>query len=205
MALPLLLAGATAAHGRQQVAAAAPDPDLGRQLTAACAACHGADGGSPALPSYPNIAGQNFRYLERQLRLMREGERPPGLMAGQLDGFSDEELGHMAAFYAAQTPPVGRARPDGIALGEAIYRGGLLRKQVAACTACHAPDGGGNAPAGFPALSGQQPEYAAAQLVAYREGRRTTDEAYGAMMRQTAEKLTDGEIDAVANYLHGLH
>ena len=181
-----------------------PDPQAGRALAAPCVACHAEDGNS-LVPSYPSLAGQNFRYLVRQMKMMRDGDRPAGLMAGQLDNHTDEEIEHLAAFYESQPAKVGHADPEGIELGEAIYRGGLLHKQVAACTACHAPDGGGNAPAGFPSLSGQQPDYVFTQLQAYREGLRDTDEEYGGMMRQTASNLTDGEIRAVANYILGLH
>ena len=112
----------------------------------------------------------------------------------------------MAAFYASQASKVGQASREGIELGEAIYRGGILAKQVAACTACHAPDGSGNAHAGFPSLSGQSAAYVVEQLTAYREGLRATDEGnYEGMMRQTAANMTDGEIAAVANYVLGLH
>ena len=193
-----------AAQSPQADQAFVPDPQAGRALAAPCVACHAEDGNS-LVPSYPSLAGQNFRYLVRQMKMMRDGDRPAGLMAGQLDNHTDEEIEHLAAFYESQPAKVGHADPEGIELGEAIYRGGLLHKQVAACTACHAPDGGGNAPAGFPSLSGQQPDYVFAQLQAYREGLRDTDEEYGGMMRQTASNLTDGEIRAVANYILGLH
>ena len=184
----------------------AGDAQAGQVLAAkACHACHGEDGNS-ALPGYPHIAGQNARYLFRQMQLMRDGKRDPGVMLGQLDNLTDAELADLAAFYAAQASNVGQASREGIELGEAIYRGGILAKQVAACTACHAPDGSGNAHAGFPSLSGQTPEYVAGQLKAYREGERATDEGdYEGMMRQTAANMTDGEIAAVANYLLGLH
>jgi cytochrome c553 len=43
------------------------------------------------------------------------------------------------------------------------------------------------------------------QLTSYREGKRATDEAYGGMMRGIAGGLTDGEINAVASYIQGLH
>ena len=173
-------------------------------MAAPCVACHGEDGNS-LVASYPNIAGQNFRYLARQMRLIRDGERPAPLMAGQLDNMTDAQIDDLAAFYESQPANVGQAAPDSIALGEAIYRGGLLAKSVPACTACHAPDGSGNALAGFPRLSGQQLDYTIEQLRAYREGNRTTDEEYGGMMRQTVVGLTDGEISAVANYVLGLH
>ena len=44
-----------------------------------------------------------------------------------------------------------------------------------------------------------------AQLTAYREQRRATDENTGGMMRGVAEGLTDTEIAQVADYIQGLH
>lgn len=198
-----LPAAAQAADGAEPDAGK-PDAERGRALAAPCVACHGEDGNSE-IPINPSLAGQNFRYLNRQMLLMRDGQRAAPLMAGQLDRLSDEEIAHIAAFYAEQTAAVRAAPPEAAGLGRRIYRGGLLHKQVAACTACHAPDGSGNAPAGFPRLSGQHVDYVVPQLKAYREGQRTTDEEYGGMMRQTMGNLTDGEIEAVAKYLVGLH
>ncbi|MDE0035953.1 MAG: c-type cytochrome [Gammaproteobacteria bacterium] len=182
------------------------DVEAGRVLASkTCIACHGEDGNS-AIPGYPHIAGQSARYLFRQMQLMRDGERDPKLMVGQVDNMTDQELLDMAAFYASQPGRVGQASREGIGLGEAIYRGGILAKHVAACTACHAPDGSGNALAGFPSLSGQTAAYVVEQLKAYREGQRRTDAGdYEGMMRQTAANMTDSEIAAVANYVLGLH
>ena len=198
------LAVAQLAGGQAQEAERQADAEAGRALAAPCVACHGEDGNS-LVPSYPSLAGQNVRYLVRQMIMIRDGTRPAPLMVGQMDAYTDAEIEDMAAFYASQTPAIGQAERENIELGEAIYRGGLLEKRVAACTACHAPDGSGNALAGFPRVSGQQTDYVIDQLRAYREGQRTTDEDYYGMMRQTAVHLTDGEIRAVANYLYGLH
>ena len=170
-----------------------------------CAACHGQDGASGIAPDYPNLAGQNERYLFEQLLMIKSGERPAPLMAGQLNHLSEEDLAAMAAYYAALPAQVGRSTPETVDTGMHIYRGGVMAKGVAACTACHSPTGAGNAPAGFPMLSGQRFDYVVAQLIAYREGQRRTDEAHGAMMRQVAARLTDTEIRAVANYVQGLH
>ena len=182
------------------------DVEAGRVLASTtCIGCHGEDGNT-AMPGYPNIAGQSARYLVRQMRLMREGDRDPKLMGPILDNMTDQDLTDLAAFYASQAGKVGQVSPEGIELGEAIYRGGIVAKQVAACTACHAPDGSGNAQAGFPSLSGQSAAYVVEQLKAYREGQRTTDQGdYDGMMRHTAANMTDGEIAAVANYVLGLH
>ncbi len=174
-------------------------------MVIACAACHGQDGVTGIAPDYPSIAGQNERYLLTQLRMIKSGERPAPLMSGQLDMVSDDDLAAMAAYYAAMPAQVGRSSADTVDAGMRIYRGGILEKGVAACTACHSPTGGGNAPAGYPHISGQRFDYVVAQLVAYREGRRKTDEAYGGMMRDVAARLTDTEIAAVANYVQGVY
>ena len=63
----------------------------------------------------------------------------------------------------------------------------------------------GNAAAGYPDIGGQPSGYTIAQLTAYREGERSTDENVGGMMRGVARGLTDKEIAALADYVQGLH
>ena len=191
------------AHGAQ----AEGDPEAGKALAATCAACHGQDGASPIQPAYPVLAGQNERYLLRQLELIKANERPVPEMAGILAGLSTEQLADLSAYYASLPDAVGvsSAPDERISLAEGIYRGGILDKGVAACTSCHAPTGEGNAPAGFPDVGGQPAAYTITQLTDYREGERTTDEYFGGMMRSVASRLTDTEIAALAEYLQGLH
>ena len=83
------------------------DAAAGEAMTAACAACHGADGNSAA-PTFPKLAGQGEKYLFKQLLDIRDGARPVPTMAGQLDGKSDQDLADIAAFYAAQARSVAR-------------------------------------------------------------------------------------------------
>ncbi len=200
----LLVAGAGLLSG---TALAAGDPEAGKSQVVTCGACHGQDGASPIDPTYPVLAGQNERYLLRQLQMVQSGERDIPLMAGQLTGKTEQDLADMAAYYASLPARVAQAQGDEEALARAqgIYRGGILDKGVAACAACHSPSGAGNAPAGFPLVSGQSAAYTVKQLTAYREGQRATDESYGGMMRGVAAKLTDGEIALLADYLQGLH
>ena len=183
---------------------AAGDAVAGKALATPCFACHGEDGNA-VLPGTPHLSGQNERYLTRQLQLLKSGDRSAPLMAGQLDAMSEEDLGNLAAYYASFGPTVRQADDENLDVAAAIYRGGILDKGVAACSACHAPDGSGNHLAGFPRVSGQALDYTVAQLTAYREERRLTDEEYGGMMRDVAANLTDNEIRALANYLVGLH
>jgi cytochrome c553 len=186
---------------------AAGDPEAGEAQAATCAACHGADGATPIDPTYAVLAGQNEPYLTRQLEMIQSGTRAVPLMTGQLNGKSAQDLADLAAYFASLPDKVKQTQADDatLALAEGIYRGGILDKGVAACTSCHAPTGNGNAPAGFPDIGGQPTAYTVAQLTAYREGQRATDESYGGMMRSIAGNLTDTEIAALAEYLSGLH
>lgn len=186
---------------------AAGDVSSGKEQAVSCAACHGQDGATGLDGTYPNLAGQNEKYFLSQLKLIQSGDRVIPLMVGQLDGKSEQDLADIAAYYASLPAKTGQAAGDdeGIARAQRIYRGGIAKKEVAACSACHSPRGIGNPDAGFPMIAGQPAEYTIAQLTAYREGRRQTDEAYGSMMRDNAHGLTDGEIAVLADYLQGLN
>lgn len=188
-------------------AMAAGDPAAGEAQAAVCAACHGQDGATGLDPTYPNLAGQNEKYLQHQLMAIRDGDRMIALMAGQLNGKSDQDLADLAAFYAAKPRKISQAQgeDESLAMAEQIYRGGIAAKSVAACTSCHAPTGNGNSAAGYPNIGGQPSGYTVAQLTAYREGERTTDDNVGGMMRGVAHGLTDKEIAALADYIQGVH
>ena len=186
---------------------AAGDPAAGKSQAAACAACHGQDGATPLAPDYPNLAGQNEKYLLSQLLMIQDDTRSIPLMAGQLNGKSEQDLADMAAYYASLPAKGGQASgtDEALALGERIYKGGIAAKGVAACAACHGPMGSGNTQAGFPRINGQPAAYTIAQLKAYREKVRSTDEMWGGMMRGVAEGLTDTEMALVADYIQGLN
>lgn len=183
------------------------DAAAGKNKSATCGACHGADGNS-AVPTFPKLAGQGEKYLVKQMVDIRDGARSVPTMVGQLDGKSDEDLADIAAFYASQPRSGGQTSEDLLALGEKVYRSGVAERNVAACSACHSPTGKGNAPAGFPALAGQHAEYTAAQLKAYRMGYEDeagrTNDGDAKIMRTTAFGLSDKEIEAVSSYAAGL-
>ena len=198
----LALLGATASQ-----ALAAGDPEAGKAGSMVCASCHGQDGASAIDPSYPQLAGQNERYLAKQLKMFQSGERDVALMTAQLVGKSEQDLDDLAAYYASLPSKVALATggDEDISLARKIYKGGISEKGVAACSACHGPNGAGNAQAGFPRIGGQSIAYTAAQLVAYREGARRSDEEYGGMMRGVSRGLSDREIAVLADYISGLN
>jgi cytochrome c553 len=203
----LFLAGlslTTAALAQNQ-----PKPDLarGKQIaTQVCAACHAADGNSTQAAN-PILAGQHAGYTQKQLMNFKAqggkpAERPSPIMAGMVANLSADDMRSLAAYFETQKPRPRAARdPELVKLGQAIYRGGIFSKNVAACTACHGPSGAG-VPVQYPRLAGQFSEYTAMQLKAFRAGERGNDP--NRTMRAIAEKLSDREIAAVAEYISGL-
>ena len=151
----------------------AGDPAAGKALTVTCAACHGEDGNSVA-PTFPKLAGQNERYLVKQIQDIRDMRRPVASMIGQVDNMTDEQIEDIAAYYASQTQSPGQSKPGNVALGAKIYRAGVSETGVAACAGCHGATGAGNAPAGWPRLAGQHSEYIASQLRKWRIGAENT-------------------------------
>ncbi|ASJ70267.1 c-type cytochrome [Granulosicoccus antarcticus] len=197
------LAAALAFAWLASPASAAGDPATGKEKSAVCSACHGADG-KAIMPAYPNLAGQHASYISKQLTAYRDGDRVNALMSGQATNLTDEDIEDLAAYYASMTKHEGVAsEEDDLALGRDIYRGGITAAGVAACSACHGPAGEGNPGASWPVVSGQNAEYAADQLKYFRSGERANDP--NSMMRGIAKRMTDAEITAVTNYITGLH
>jgi cytochrome c553 len=88
---------------------AAPVGTPPARATELCVACHGTDGVG-ITPQYPTISGQHADYLERALRDYRDGGRKNPIMAGFTTGLSDAEIRQLAAYYAAQRPPLTTAK-----------------------------------------------------------------------------------------------
>ena len=84
------------------------------------------------------------------------------------------------------------------------FRFGDIKKQIPACTSCHAVYGQGNRLAGYPAIAGQQIGYLTSTLKAYRLKERNAGES-SLVMQSIAQNLTDYDIEALANYMHGLY
>ena len=184
------------------------DASVGAQLVDSCAACHGIDGNSIST-DWPKLSGQNQRYLYEQLKYFRDGLRMNALMMSvtpYLQTLTDEDLKDIAAFYSKYNSTVGQAKNDKemLELGTQLYRFGNIKKQIPACTSCHAVYGQGNSLAGYPAVAGQQIGYLTSTLKAYRSKERNAGES-SLVMQSIASNLTDNEIDALANYMHGLY
>ncbi|AZG06958.1 cytochrome c4 [Pigmentiphaga sp. H8] len=206
MALPSLAADAQprpkvdAAKGEQLFT----NGDAARNIIS-CASCHG-PGGNSAGAANPKLAGQHPDYIYKQLVnfKVKEGAKTPervnAVMNVNAAGLTDEDMRNISAYLGAQTlkPAVAKSK-DTVELGQRIFRAGIASKGVPACASCHSANGAG-IPSQYPRVGGQFGEYTEAQLVAFRSGARHNN----VPMAQIANKMTDAEIKAVADYIAGL-
>ncbi|WP_428085906.1 c-type cytochrome [Candidatus Thioglobus sp.] len=193
---------------------AAGDAAKGKAKSATCIACHGVNGNS-MVPNFPKLAGQGEGYTFKQLQDFKAGNRKDALMAGIVAGLSTGDMANLAAYFAKQTITQGAAsKTADIALGERLYRGGNRDRGVTACIACHGPKGAGIPSAGFPALASQHAAYITKQLKDFRQvsinvqTESTTparDNDNRKMMIGLTKSLTNVEINALAQYISGLH
>jgi cytochrome c553 len=178
------------------------DAAAGQAKSALCATCHGAEGNSE-ISINPKLAGQNFNYIVKQLQDYKSGNRVNATMSAMVAALTEQDILDISAWYSSQQVTLQGANLESLELGESIYRAGIKDLSVAACAACHSPTGSGNAPAGFPSLSGQHPDYTLMQLKAFRSGERQNDSS--AMMRSVVKRLTDEELEALSSYVSGLN
>ena len=202
-ALALAVLAGCASGAIAQSKAAKPEIEKGQVIaTRVCAACHGPDGNSPT-PINPILAGQFPEYLEKQLvNFKANTTRKNPVMMGMSANLSHEDIRNVAAFFATQKPKGSTAKnAETLVLGRRVFRGGEVAKGLAACASCHGATGAG-IPSQYPRLAGQYAEYTEAQLRAFRAGERVNDASR--IMRMVAEKMSDAEIKAVADYIAGL-
>ncbi len=172
--------------------------EIGKEKSAVCMACHGAQGVS-ANPIWPNLAGQHQAYLMKQLHDFKKGElRHSPVMSPFVAALTDEEIEAIAYFYSKQT----RAEPSPSKkneLGEKLYRVGDAQKHIPACIACHGPQALGNPLGGFPVLASQKEEYAFLQLQAFKDKTRKND--LNKIMQTITSYMSEEEMRAVSAYL----
>lgn len=172
--------------------------DAARGLPA-CASCHGAAGNS-TIAANPKLSAQFEAYTHKQLVDFTTPARNQPVMTTYAKMLSDAEKRDVAAYLATQQPKQGAAKnKDTVELGKKIYRGGIAERGVAACASCHGANGNG-IPAQYPRLAGQHQDYTVAQLQAFKGGARNNSP----QMTTLAQRMSDQEMKAVADYIAGL-
>jgi len=158
-------------------APAVGDAEAGEPLSAQCGGCHGAHGVSHDAAT-PSLAGQDALYLVIATKAYRDHTRHHDVM---LADSNDEAIENIAAFYAVQES---RAAEDGQMSAE---------KLIDKCDRCHGSEID-NAAMAIPKINGQDREYLARALRAYRDDRRESS-----MMHKMTLPYSDTLIETVAS------
>jgi cytochrome c553 len=98
----MALAGALACALPLAAQAQGSDANIGRNVAATCATCHGTDGRS--VGGMPALAGRPQADLAQALREFRDGRRPATIMNQLAKGYTDPQIDAVAAYFAAQKP-----------------------------------------------------------------------------------------------------
>ena len=157
----------------------------GKTAAAACAGCHG-EIGITQMPGIPSLVGQEPKYLVSAMTAYKSGERKNDIMKAMVTPLTDANLDNIGLFFALQKP----ARAQTPAAGNPAAGQTLSTP----CAACHGVEGVSGNPSS-PSLAGQDAQYLAAALHAYKDGTRTNT-----TMKALSASLDDTAIANLAAY-----
>lgn len=168
--LPLATIGATKAHQEfVDVTSRKPNIERGAELFQTCSKCHGPDGAGSRAIDTPEIAGQLFRVLAKQLldyQQVRRYDIRMEKIAKQHNLAEAQAITDVAAYVSGlEWKPSG-----GIGDGEFVAHGRDVYLQR--CQACHGATGGGDSAKLAPRLAGQHYGYLLREMHDAVEGRR---------------------------------
>jgi len=151
-------------------AAAQKDPLVaGKASAESCGGCHG-ENGVTKTPGAPSLAGLDPKYFVAASNAYKNGQRKDDTMKSMLAAVSDADLANIALHYALQKP----TRAGTPAAGDA--KAG--KAAAGACAGCHGDTGVAPDPAN-PSLAGQDAQYLASALQAYKDGARKDETMKG--------------------------
>jgi cytochrome c553 len=179
------------------------DPVAGKDKSVLCQGCHGEDGNS-AEPMIPKLAGQYSKYISKNLRNFQSGLRVHQIMSAMAATIGDADLDDISAYFASRSKMKGNGPGPNSDVGRNLFLNGDMSRMIVSCINCHGVNGKGKTPGNsvFPVIGGQQAGYLRGQLINWRKGERVNSP--GGIMNIIAQKLTDAEIDSLANYISGL-
>src|SRR5512140_958755 len=161
------------------------DPtSAGKDAAAGCSGCHG-DTGISETPGMPNLVGLDAKYLTSAIGAYKSGQRKHGMMKTLVSALSDAEINSISVFYALQKP--GKAKTP------AAGNKAAGKSAATACAGCHGE--GGVSTGTAPSLAGQDAQYFAGAMQAYKTGARAE-----ASMKAPAASLDDAAIKDLAAY-----
>ena len=179
-------------------AQASPSTADGQRLYAPCVVCHQPNAWGSLDGAIPNLAGQQKRYLERQLTVFRSGARVDSAMqiVAAHATFADQSNITAVADYLSKLP----ANPKPVqGSGEHLRLGQEIFTHI--CAACHGNDGGGAAANRVPRIAGQHYPYLQRQIEAAAALHK---DLAPPEMTSALRGMSPHEKDALADYISRL-
>ena len=174
-----------AAASSAKAGPAKPDPvSAGKAAAAGCSGCHG-ENGITQIPGMPNLVGLDPKYIIGTVKAYKSGQRKDDMMKTLVSAITDHELDNIALFYAMQKP--GKAKTPSPGDKEAG------KSAATACAGCHGE--GGVSTGSAPSLAGQDAQYFAATMKAYKDGSRSD-----AAMKAPAASVDESTVKNLAAY-----
>jgi cytochrome c553 len=170
--------------------------EKGKELAANCTVCHGEKGVS-SITNTPSLAGQLSTYTFKQLQDYKSGSRSNEVMAPIASSLSDQDMADLGAWFASLPAPGYKAATEPSETAEQLVTKGDGKRTIPSCFVCHGRSGDGEK-MDIPALAGQQADYLAATLKAYKNGSRHND--IYSRMRLISEQLSEYEIEELSKY-----
>jgi cytochrome c553 len=170
----------------------------GERLFAPCVVCHQPSAWGSLDGTIPGLAGQQKRYLEKQLAVFRSGARVDTAMqivAAHATFEDQHNIGAVAEYLSklrANPKPV-EGSGEHLRLGQEIY--------THICAACHGVDGRGAPADRVPRIAGQHYPYLRRQIEA---GATLHKELAPPEMTSALRGMSPQEKDAVADYISRL-
>ncbi|MDM7950071.1 c-type cytochrome [Hydrogenophaga sp.] len=191
------LAGLVVALLGSSVAWAQADEARAKKIAGgSCFLCHGAQGESTS-EIFPRLAGQHAEYVAKQLAAFKNGQRKSTAMAEMVAKLTPDEMLALGKYYEKMSLPREEAKdPQLAAMGRYVYHNGNKFSGVPSCASCHGTAAEGTA--SLPRLATQFSGYIHTQLKSFNKRERTNDNA---VMHVVAEKMTELEMAAVAEYV----
>lgn len=176
-------------------------------MTKTCLACHGRNG-AKAIMSYPNLAGQNEKYLIEQLQLIQSGERTGSVdeatghpfvqgMADIMHLLSEDDIKNVSVWLSEQPP----AAPEVLdpAPSEDELKAGADAYKRLGCRSCHGKEGEKASNKAYPVIAGLDRDYLIRQMVDMRGKVRTGGKVK--LMYGVIKRADDEQIAAIATWL----
>lgn len=178
------------------------DPVAGKSKAELCFGCHGEDGNSVD-PMIPKLAGQYGIYTAKQLHDFQDNLRNHQMMSPVAAVVRDEDLADIAAFFASQ-PMMKGEHPARNRTGEKLFENDDMSRMIVRCNSCHGATGKGQNSGNpvSPVIGGQHKEYLLSQLLKFKKGE--LNNSPSGVMNITLQRLSDGELEALAEYISGL-